>query len=144
MSYLFVALLALSVIAPLAHSAVTPGAKCTKAGMKQTYKGKVHTCIALGSKLYWNNGEKVLGASATDSKSPTGKKDARKQCRADQEIELVQQEATGNKYWHLSAKQIKRYTPVSIDAAMDEYEHKQRIAAEENRAFEYFSSYATE
>lgn len=90
MSYLFVALLALSVIAPLAHSAVTPGTKCTKAGMKQTYKGKVHTCIALGSKLYWNNGEKVLGSSATDSKSPTSKKDARKQCRADQEIELVQ------------------------------------------------------
>ena len=55
-SYLFVALLALSVITPLAHSAVTPGAKCTKAGTKQTYKGKVHTCIALGSKLYWNNG----------------------------------------------------------------------------------------
>ena len=90
MSYHFVALLALSVIAPLAHSAVTPGAKCTKAGMKQTYKGKVHTCIALGSKLYWNNGEKVLGSSATDSKSPTSKKDAKKQCRADQEIELVQ------------------------------------------------------
>ncbi len=61
-----------------------------------------------------------------------------------QEIELVLQEATGNKYWHLSAKQVKRYTPVSIDAAMDEYEHKQRIAAEESRAFEYFSSYATE
>ena len=55
-SYLFVALLALSVIAPLAHSAVTPGAKCAKVGTKQTYKGKVHTCIALGSKLYWNNG----------------------------------------------------------------------------------------
>ena len=90
MSFLFVALLGLSVIAPLAHSAVTPGAKCTKAGAKQTYKGKVHTCIALGSKLYWNNGERVLGSSATDSKSPTGKNDARKQCRADQEIELVQ------------------------------------------------------
>ncbi len=89
-SFLFVSLLGLSVIAPLAHSAVTPGAKCTKAGAKQTYKGKVHTCIALGSKLYWNNGERVLGSSATDSKSPTGKNDARKQCRADQEIELVQ------------------------------------------------------
>jgi hypothetical protein len=57
-----------------------------------------------------------------------------------QEIELVLQEATGNKYWHLSAKQLKRYTPVSIDAAMDEYEHKQRIAAEERRAIGYFSS----
>ena len=89
-SYLFVALLALSVIAPVAHSAVTPGANCTKAGAKQTYKGKVHTCISLGSKLYWNNGDRVLGPSPIDSKSPTIKKDARKQCRADQEIELVQ------------------------------------------------------
>ena len=61
-----------------------------------------------------------------------------------QEIELVLQEATGNKYWHLIPKQLKRYAPISIDAAKDEYEHKQRIAAEERRALEYFSSYATE
>ena len=61
-----------------------------------------------------------------------------------QEIELVLQEATGNKYWHLSPKQLKRYTPVSIDAAKEEYEHKQRIAAEERRAFEYFSTCASE
>ncbi len=57
-----------------------------------------------------------------------------------QEIELVLQEATENKHWHLSAKQLKRYTPVSIDAAKDEYEHKQRIAAEERRALEYYAS----
>ncbi len=60
-----------------------------------------------------------------------------------QEIELILQEATGNTYWHLSAKQIKRYKPVSIDAATDEYEHKQRIESEERRAIEYFSSYAS-
>ena len=91
--YTIAVLLALSLCVsglPVANATITPGSKCSKAGMKQTYKGKVHTCIALGSKLYWNNGEKVLGASATDSKSPTSKKDARKQCRADQEIELVQ------------------------------------------------------
>lgn len=57
-----------------------------------------------------------------------------------QEIELVLQEATGNKYWHLSPKQLRRYTPVSIDAAKEEYEHKRRIAAEERRALEYFAS----
>jgi hypothetical protein len=57
-------------------------------------------------------------------------------------MELALQEATGNKYWHLSPKQLKRYTPVSIDAAKDAYEHKQRIAAEELRAIEYLSSYA--
>lgn len=57
--YLFIALLVLSVSAPLAHSAVTPGDKCTKAGAKQTSKGKVYTCIKLGSKLYWNNGVAV-------------------------------------------------------------------------------------
>ncbi len=57
-----------------------------------------------------------------------------------QEIEIVLQEATENKHWHLSAKQLKRYTPVSIDAAKEEYEHKQRIAAEERRALEYFAS----
>jgi len=91
--YAIAVLLTLSLVVsglPLAYSAVTPGAKCTKAGAKQTYKGKVHTCIALGAKLYWNNGERVLGSSATESKSPTNKKDARKQCRPDQEIELVQ------------------------------------------------------
>jgi hypothetical protein len=59
-----------------------------------------------------------------------------------QEIELVLQQATCNKYWHLSPKQLKRYMPVSLDAVMDEYEHKQRIAAEERRAIEYFSSYS--
>lgn len=57
-----------------------------------------------------------------------------------QEIEIVLQEATENKHWHLSTKQLKRYTPVSIDAAKEEYEHKQRIAAEERRALEYFAS----
>jgi len=41
---------------PSANAVVNPGSKCSKAGVKQTYKGKIYTCIKLGSKLYWNNG----------------------------------------------------------------------------------------
>lgn len=59
-----------------------------------------------------------------------------------QEIELVLQQVTCNRYWHLSPKQLKRYTPVSIDSANEEYEHAQRIAAEELRAIEYFSTFS--
>ena len=42
--------------APVSNAVVTPGSKCSKSGVKQTYKGKIYTCIKLGSKLYWNNG----------------------------------------------------------------------------------------
>ena len=66
--YLLVILFTLSVSAPLAHSAVTPGSKCTKAGLKQVYKGKTYTCIKLGKKLYWNNGVVV---KVTSSPAPT-------------------------------------------------------------------------
>jgi hypothetical protein len=48
---------------PSASAAVTPGTKCSKSGIKQTYKGKVYTCVKLGSKLYWNNGTKVKTAA---------------------------------------------------------------------------------
>lgn len=51
--------LALSLIVfgiPSSNAAVIPGSKCSKVGTKQTYKGKIFTCIKLGSKLYWNNG----------------------------------------------------------------------------------------
>lgn len=41
---------------PSTSAAVTPGSKCSKAGVKQTHKGKVYTCIKLGKKLSWNNG----------------------------------------------------------------------------------------
>lgn len=43
-----------------ANAAVTPGTKCSKAGVKQTYKGKIYTCVKLGKNLYWNNGTKVV------------------------------------------------------------------------------------
>ncbi len=57
-----------------------------------------------------------------------------------QELELSLQHATLNKYWHLSPKQLKRYTPVSIDAVNDELLHRQRIADEERKAMDYFST----
>jgi len=57
-----------------------------------------------------------------------------------QELEFTLRDATQNKYWHLSPKQLKRYTPVSIDAVHDELLHMQRIADEERRAMDYFST----
>lgn len=56
------------------------------------------------------------------------------------EIELDLQESTCNNYWHLTAKQLSRYTPVSLDAIKDEGEHKQRMKLEELNAFEYFQN----
>lgn len=67
--YLLTIALAVFLTAPTANSAVTPGSKCSKAGSKQLYKGKLFTCIKLGSKLYWNNG--VLQASIKPSVKPS-------------------------------------------------------------------------
>ena len=55
-------------------------------------------------------------------------------------LEFKLQDATHNKHWHLSATQLKRYVPVSIDAAHDEMMHRQRIAVEEKRAIDYSSN----
>jgi hypothetical protein len=55
-----------------------------------------------------------------------------------QELEFKLQDATCNKYWHLSSKQLNRYVPVSMDAAQDELLHRQRVADEERRALDYF------
>jgi hypothetical protein len=55
-----------------------------------------------------------------------------------QELEFTLQDAIQNKYWHLSPKQLKRYTSVSIDADHYELQHRQRIADEEKRAMDYF------
>jgi hypothetical protein len=56
---------------PTANALATPGSKCLKAGVKQTYKGKIYTCIKLGSKLYWNNGVLVKPTTpSTQAKSP--------------------------------------------------------------------------
>ena len=43
-----------------AYAAVTPGSSCPKAGLKQTYKGKVYTCIKQGKKLVWSKGAVVV------------------------------------------------------------------------------------
>ena len=63
-SILLVATLLVSAL-PNANAVITPGSKCSKAGVKQTYKGKVYTCIKLGKKLYWNNGVKVTSPKPT-------------------------------------------------------------------------------
>ena len=59
-----------------------------------------------------------------------------------QELEFKLQDATHNKYWYLSPKQLKRYQPVSIDAAHDEFLHRQWIADEERRAIDGFTTFA--
>lgn len=55
---LMAATLAISAL-PNAYAAVTPGSKCSKAGIKQDYKGKTYTCIKSGNKLVWDKGIKV-------------------------------------------------------------------------------------
>ena len=60
---------------PTASALVTPGTKCSKAGLKQTYKGKIYTCVKLGAKLYWNNGTKVKTSSTPSTAAKTWKTD---------------------------------------------------------------------
>jgi hypothetical protein len=55
------------------------------------------------------------------------------------EIEWQMREQTGNPYWHLTPKQIERYTPRSLNAQREEQEHKERMALEQARAIAYFS-----
>lgn len=55
------------------------------------------------------------------------------------EIEWQMREQTGNPYWHLTPKQIERYTPKSLNAKREEQEHRDRIAAEEARAKAYYA-----
>ena len=51
-----------------AIAAITPGVKCTKAGVKQIYKGKTFTCVKSGKKLVWNKGVLV---KPTPTPTPT-------------------------------------------------------------------------
>lgn len=55
------------------------------------------------------------------------------------EIEMQMREQTGNPFWHLSPKQLERYTPKSLDAAAEESAHRERIAQEEALAAGYKS-----
>lgn len=54
------------------------------------------------------------------------------------EIQYYLQQHTANPFWYLAPKQIKRYNPISLDAAIEEQKHKQRIAEEERLAYNYF------
>ena len=47
------------------------------------------------------------------------------------EVEWQMREQTGNPYWHLTAKQLERYTPRSLDAERAEQAHKSHIIQEE-------------
>ena len=46
------------------------------------------------------------------------------------EIECQMRSQTGNPYWHLTAKELKRYEPRHLDVIAEESAHKRRIAAE--------------
>ena len=52
-------------------AALTPGATCTKAGVKQVYKGKTYTCVKSGKKLVWNKGVAVKKATPIPTPTPT-------------------------------------------------------------------------
>jgi len=57
-------------------------------------------------------------------------------------IEWQMREQTGNPYWHLTPKQIERYTPRSLNAERELSEHKKRIAQEELLAKGYKSVFS--
>ena len=57
-------------------------------------------------------------------------------------IEWQMRELTGNPYWHLTPKQIERYTPRSLNAERELGEHKKRIAQEELLAKGYKSVFS--
>ena len=67
-----VAVLSLSLItAQISVAAVTPGAKCSKAGATSTYNGKKYTCVKSGKKLVWNKGVAVAKPVPVASQTPT-------------------------------------------------------------------------
>jgi CheY-like chemotaxis protein len=53
------------------------------------------------------------------------------------EIEWQMRAQTGNAYWHLTPKELRRYEPRHLDAITEEAAHKQRMAAEQARAVSY-------
>lgn len=60
-----------TLISPSFAAKVIPGEKCTKQGKTQLYKGKTYTCIKLGKKLYWNNGETKKTEPSKPQRSPS-------------------------------------------------------------------------
>ena len=53
------------------------------------------------------------------------------------EIEWQMRAQTGNAYWHLTPKELKRYESRHLDVIAEETAHKQRIAAEHVAALHY-------
>jgi hypothetical protein len=51
-------------------------------------------------------------------------------------------EQTGNAFWHLTPKQIERYTPRSLNAEREEQDHKDRMKLEQARAAGYKSVFS--
>ena len=67
-----IAVLSLSLItAQISVAAVTPGAKCSKAGATSTYNGKKYTCVKSGKNLVWNKGVAVAKPAPAASATPT-------------------------------------------------------------------------
>ena len=67
-----VAVLSLSLItAQISVAAVTPGAKCSKAGATSTYNGKKYTCVKSGKKLLWNKGVAIAKPVPVASPTPS-------------------------------------------------------------------------
>jgi len=58
------------------------------------------------------------------------------------EIELRMREHSGNPYWHLTAKQLERYTPRLLDVEQEERSHRMRMQAEEVKAQETYAELA--
>ena len=58
------------------------------------------------------------------------------------EIECQMREQTGNAFWHLTPKQIERYTPRSLNAEREEQDHKDRMKLEQARAAGYKSVFS--
>lgn len=59
---------------PIASASITPGTKCLKVGAKQTFKGKIYTCVKSGKSQIWNKG--MTPSQAVPSATPTPKASA--------------------------------------------------------------------
>ena len=68
----FALLMTLSLIVsaiPGASAVVTPGSKCSKVGINQTFNGLTYTCKKAGSKLVWSQGVKLQVYDAAFARS---------------------------------------------------------------------------
>lgn len=75
-------------------SAVTPGAKCSKAGLIQLYGGKKYSCIKLGKKLYWDNGTVVTNSKNSPTPAPVVTNMAPQGSTTLREISLIEGQVT--------------------------------------------------